>query len=223
MTDALFSGLLAGYGIAVPVGAMSVLLVTLSARTSLRIGAAGALGIAAVDGLYAGVAVIGGAVLAPRLQPVQTEVRLAAGAALVVMAVVGLRRVLREHRDAVRAAASASSSASAASEEDAATEPAPASPLRTFLGMAGLTLLNPTTVVYFAALVLGERTGVESGTGRLVFVVAALLASASWQVLLACGGALLGKALTGRRARLATGVIGNVVILALAGLTLASA
>ena len=64
--------------------------------------------------------------------------------------------------------------------------------------LVGITLLNPTTVIYFAALVLGNRAADavcpwEQG----VFVLAAFLASASWQLLVACGGALLGRALTG--------------------------
>jgi hypothetical protein len=47
--DALVSGLLAGYGVAIPVGAIGVLILGLSARTSLRIGAGAALGVATAD------------------------------------------------------------------------------------------------------------------------------------------------------------------------------
>ena len=50
MTAALLAGLLAGYGIAMPVGAVATYLVTLTARTSARVGAAGALGVASADG-----------------------------------------------------------------------------------------------------------------------------------------------------------------------------
>jgi arginine exporter protein ArgO len=49
-----------------------------------------------------------------------------------------------------------------------------------------------------------------------VFVLAAFLASASWQVLIASGGALLGRALTGRRGRLVTALVSSAVIMALA-------
>jgi threonine/homoserine/homoserine lactone efflux protein len=59
VTGALLAGLLAGYGIAMPVGAVATYLVTLTARTSARVGAAGALGVASADGLYAVVAGIG--------------------------------------------------------------------------------------------------------------------------------------------------------------------
>ncbi|NED75087.1 lysine transporter LysE, partial [Streptomyces sp. SID9944] len=49
-----------------------------------------------------------------------------------------------------------------------------------------------------------------------VFVLAAFGASASWQVLLAAGGALLGRALTGPRGRLATALVSSGVIMLLA-------
>ena len=46
--------------------------------------------------------------------------------------------------------------------------------------------------------------------------LAAFAASASWQVLLAGGGALLGRVLTGHRGRLVTALLSSAVILALA-------
>ena len=39
MTDAFLAGLVAGYGVAVPVGAIAILIMGLSARTSLAVGA----------------------------------------------------------------------------------------------------------------------------------------------------------------------------------------
>ncbi|POX41247.1 lysine transporter LysE, partial [Streptomyces sp. Ru72] len=69
MTAALVAGLVAGYGIAVPVGAVGTYLVSLTARTSLRTGACAALGVATADGLYALVATAGGSALAASLQP----------------------------------------------------------------------------------------------------------------------------------------------------------
>jgi arginine exporter protein ArgO len=47
-------------------------------------------------------------------------------------------------------------------------------------------------------------------------VIAAFVASASWQLLLAGGGAVLGRAVTGPRGRRATGVASAVVIAVLA-------
>ncbi|MFD8320180.1 LysE family transporter [Kitasatospora purpeofusca] len=202
MTDALLSGLLAGYGIAVPVGAISVLIVTLASRVSLARGLAAALGVATADGLYALLALIGGATLAPLLAPAAGALELAAAAVLVLLAAHGLRATLRTHR----------------ADRDPAgpPPPVPASPWRTYASLLGLTLLNPLTVVYFSALVLGGRTGPGSLGAGLVFVLAAFAASASWQALLATGGALLRRVLTGPRGRLLTGLTGNLVVLALA-------
>jgi arginine exporter protein ArgO len=100
-----------------------------------------------------------------------------------------------------------------------ATRSAPAapSPARAYAGLLGITLLNPTTVIYFAALVLGSQAAGPAGPlEQGVFVLAAFGASASWQVLLAGSGALLGRALTGHRGRLVTAMVASGVMTALA-------
>lgn len=202
MSAALVAGLLAGYGIAVPVGAVATYLVSLTARTTLRTGACAALGVATADGLYALVAALGGTALAAALQPVLVPLRWASALVLAALAVRGALGALREYRE---------------HRLTARTVPDPPRPGRAYLALLGITLLNPTTVVYFAALVLGSRTAeavrpLEQG----VFVLAAFAASASWQLLLAGGGALLGRALTGRRGRLVTGLVSSAVIMVLA-------
>ncbi|MEU0171615.1 LysE/ArgO family amino acid transporter [Streptomyces iakyrus] len=202
MTAALVAGLLAGYGIAVPVGAVGTYLVSLTARTSLRTGVCAALGVATADGLYALAATLGGTALASALRPVLGPLRWVCVLVLLALAAWGAVTAVREyrgHRLATR------------------TSPAPPSPTRAFLGLLGITLLNPTTVIYFAALVLGSQaTGPAGPLEQGVFVLAAFAASASWQVLLAGSGALLGRALTGRRGRLATALAASGVMTALA-------
>ena len=64
MAADLVAGLLAGYRIAMPVGAVAAYLVALTARTSLRTGVLAALGVATADGVDALIAVWGGAALA---------------------------------------------------------------------------------------------------------------------------------------------------------------
>jgi arginine exporter protein ArgO len=202
MTAALVAGLLAGYGIAVPVGAVGTYLVSLTARTSLRTGVCAALGVATADGLYALVATLGGAALADALRPVLGPLRWASALVLLALAVLGAVTALRHYRG-----------------RRLATRPdtPPPGPARAFLGLLGITLLNPVTVLYFAALVLGTHAQdavrpLEQG----VFVLAAFAASASWQLLLAGGGALLGRALTGQRGRLVTALLSSGVITVLA-------
>jgi hypothetical protein len=128
---AFLAGVIAGYGIAVPVGAIAVLIVGLTARTAIR-----------------------------------------------------------HHRDPV----------GRRSADGLAT------PVRAYLGLLALTLLNPATVVYFAALVLGGG----AGDGGAAFVLGALLASASCQLLVASGGSLVGWVLTGGRGRLTTALVGTI-------------
>ncbi|MFI2628946.1 LysE/ArgO family amino acid transporter [Streptomyces collinus] len=202
MTAALVAGLLAGYGIAVPVGAVGTYLVSLTARTSLRTGVCAALGVATADGLYALAATLGGTVLASALRPALGPLRWVCVLVLLALAAWGAVTAVREyrgHRLATR------------------TGPAPPRPARAFLSLLGITLLNPTTVIYFAALVVGSQaTGPVGPLEQGVFVLAAFAASASWQVLLAGSGALLGRALTGRRGRLATALAASGVMTALA-------
>ncbi|MFF8292757.1 LysE family transporter [Streptomyces sp. NPDC016309] len=202
MIGALVAGALAGYGIAVPVGAVGAYLVALTARTSLRVGVAAALGVATADGLYALVATGGGSALAPLVAPVVVPLRWASAVVLVVLAVRSGAVALGQYRGRRTAA-----------REDEA----PVGPWRAYLALLGITLLNPMTVIYFAALVLGSRaTGSPEPLEQSVFVLAAFLASASWQVLLAGGGALLGRALTGSRGRLVTALASSALIIALA-------
>ncbi|MFD9094567.1 LysE family transporter [Streptomyces collinus] len=202
MTAALLAGLLAGYGIAVPVGAVGTYLVSLTARTSLRTGACAALGVATADGVYALLAAAGGSALAAALRPVLSPLRWASALVLCVLAVWGAAGALRQYR--------------AARLVTRPERPVPGA-ARAYLGLLGITLLNPVTVIYFAALVLGTSTAdAVRPLERAVFVLAAFAASASWQLLLAGSGALLGRVLTGRRGRLTTALLSSGVILLLA-------
>ncbi|MFG2355117.1 LysE family transporter [Streptomyces sp. NPDC048521] len=202
MSAALVAGLLAGYGIAVPVGAVATYLVALTARTSLKTGAFAALGVATADGLYALIAVIGGSALARAIEPVMHPLRGAAAVVLIALAVHGAVTAIIRHRRPQTATG---------------TEEAPVGPARAYVGLWGITMMNPVTVIYFAALVLGNQaTGEPEPMEQAVFVLAAFAASASWQLLLAGGGALLGRLLTGSRGRLVTALASSTVITALA-------
>ncbi|MCW2911979.1 MAG: hypothetical protein JWN52_47 [Actinomycetia bacterium] len=199
---ALVAGLLAGYGIAMPVGAVATYLVALTARTSLRIGAFAALGVATADGLYALIAASGGSALTPAIQPIMIPLRWASVLALIALAVRGAAAAISQYRKRQRSTRA---------------DETPISPVRAYLGLLGITMMNPTTVIYFAALVLGSQTtAAPDYLEQAVFVLAAFAASASWQLLLAGGGALLGRTLTGRRARLITAMASSTLITALA-------
>ncbi|MFB7863811.1 LysE family transporter [Streptomyces sp. NPDC056069] len=203
MITAVVAGLLAGYGIAIPVGAVGAYLVAVTARAGWRTGAGAALGVATADGVYALLAVAGGSALVPLLTPVMTPLRWASAVVLVVLAVRAGLAAVRTYR-----------AGSLASRDDGATTLGPARAYATFLG---ITILNPMTVIYFAALILATGPDAPSSVPeRTAFVLAALAASASWQLLLTTGGTLLGRTLTGPRGRLATALASSTLIVVLA-------
>lgn len=217
--EAALAGILAGYAIAIPVGAIAALLITLGAQHGARTAAGGALGAATVDGVYATVAVVAGAAVAPLIALVEEPLRWISVAVLVVLAIMIALPGLR------RARTPATPPPGDADARLAAPAPAPGTTTRTrrttaprlFLTVGGLTLVNPVTVVYFAALVGSSTLAADAGWGaRAVFVLAAFAASLSWQLLLTTAGALVGRALTGPVGARVTALLGGALILVLA-------
>lgn len=200
MIAAVLAGLLAGYSLAVPVGPMTTYLIALSARTSLRVGAAAALGIAGVDGGYALAATLGGAAVGDAVRPVLGVLR---WGSVVVLAAVAVRALWSGCRPIDAGGSGAWPDLS---------------PLRAFVLLAGLTAVNPSTLIYFVALVIELRP--TTGAVGAAFVAAAFVASASWQLAVACGGALLGRLLTGPRGRRWT-AFGSGTLIGLLALRLA--
>ena len=197
MTSSFLAGVVAGYAIAIPVGAIAVLIVELGVRRGFRVAVAAGAGAATADGLYAALAAIGGVALGAAIEPYEAPLRLVAGAVLLAIAARGLATMLRGPRGTP--GTTEGSRAAAA----------------TYLRFVGLTLLNPMTVIYFAALMLGLP---EIGSGipeRGAFVVGALGASLSWQLLLAAVGAIAHRRLPARF-QVGVSLTGNVVIAAFA-------
>ncbi|KAB1913637.1 LysE family transporter [Micromonospora sp. AMSO31t] len=209
MTGAFLAGLVAGYGVAVPVGAIAILILGLSARTGFRVGAAAALAVATADGLYAAVAALGGAGLAGLIAPVAGPLRVVAALVLLGLAGHGLWRTWSARRTREVAEAPVGRGLN--------------SPGRAYAALLGLTLLNPATVLYFAALVLGRQDTADADAATAaLFVAGAFLASASWQLVVAGGGTMVGRALAGPRGRLVTGLVSSALIAGLATATLLS-
>jgi threonine/homoserine/homoserine lactone efflux protein len=197
MDRAFLAGVVAGYGIAIPVGAIAVLIIDAGLRHGLRTAAAAGAGAAGADVVYASVAAIFGAALATVLEPVAVPLRVAS---VVLLVAIGVRGLLAARRDA-------------RAEPEAITLPPGAA--RTFATFLGLTLLNPMTVVYFAALILGLASTGAGPAEKAAFVVGAGLASLSWQELVAFVGSRLHRRLS-PRARAATAILGNAVVIGLA-------
>lgn len=202
MTAALLAGLLAGYGIAMPVGAIATYLVALTARTSLRLGASAALGVATADGLYALIATLGGSALAPLIDPITVPLKWVSILVLLALATRATTTAIAQHRHLQSSATSTST---------------PPSPTRAYFALLGMTMLNPTTIIYFTALVLASQDATTpTHLEQSVFVLAAFAASTSWQLALATSGALLGRLLATPTARLLTAVLSSALITALA-------
>lgn len=198
MFEALIAGALAGYAIAIPVGAISILIFEIGLRRGLRSGFAAGSGAATADGIYATIAAILGTTLSALLTPIAPALKWASSLFLVSLGLWGLWNLWQSRRTGT-----------------AVPDPPVAHPLRVYGTLLGLTLLNPATIAYFAALILGMNVaGRLDSEGRLFFVVGAFLASWSWQSVLAFAGALLHKHLP-PRFRYVTGLIGNLMIIGL--------
>lgn len=187
-------GVVAGYGIAIPVGPVSILIMQTATRRSFKVAASAALGVATADLLYAAVAVAFGAAAAALTEPAGDELRVVAAIVLFVVAARGLVTARRGDRPEARPEHG---------------------PIRTFGAFLGITILNPATIAYFVALVLGLRLASGSVGGKVLFVIGAFLASASWQLAVASFGAVLRHAL-GERGRMITSIVGSVIIAGLA-------
>jgi arginine exporter protein ArgO len=204
MIPAFLAGAAAGYGIAIPVGAIAILIVETGLRRGFRLAAAAGTGAASADGIYALVAAAFGAALAGVLAPFETSLRVLAVVLLVVIALRGLL--------GLRTAGAAAPGEPAAIPADVEAAERRGSAPRTFAVFLGITLLNPVTVTYFAALILGLTATGAGPAEKGAFVVGAFLASLSWQLLLAGVGAFLHRRLSpGVRAGVI--VLGNAIIL----------
>ncbi|HEX7473782.1 MAG TPA: LysE family transporter [Candidatus Limnocylindrales bacterium] len=209
MIGAFLAGAVAGYGVAIPVGPIAILILDTALRRGLRTGLAAGAGAATADGVYATIAGIGGAAVAGVIAPISVPLRMASVAVLVVIAARGLVVVRRAMQ--ARAIPMGGSTGAVADPESAARHRATA----TYLRFLGLTIVNPSTVVYFAALVVGLPAVSGGAAERIVFAAGAFVASISWQSLLAVVGAVVHRRLP-PSARLYTSLAGNLIVLALA-------
>lgn len=198
MIEAALAGAVAGYAIAIPVGAIAVLIIHTGLTEGLRGGAAAAAGAATADLIYATIAALAGLGVAAMLGPWLVPLRLVGGMILVAFGVRGLLTA-RSARESIDPAT--------------AHHRQQRSHARTYVALLGLTLLNPATIIYFTALAVGLPFlgGIAE---RLVFATTAFAASLSWQLLLAVFGATLGRR-SGDRLRRATVYFGNGVVIVL--------
>jgi threonine/homoserine/homoserine lactone efflux protein len=189
-------GLLAGYGISIPFGGIAVLIVDVGLRKGFRRGFFAGAGAATADFLGALAVAIAGGILARVLAPLSGTLRIASGVGLVAMGAWGLWR-------------------NRAPKAEAAPPGRDLGDLGTYFQFVGLTLVNPLTVAYFAAFVLGRGAeDLSTSTARSAFVAGFALASLSWQTLLALFGAVTHHFVSPRMQRVLS-VVGNLLVVGL--------
>ncbi|MFF0390637.1 LysE family transporter [Kitasatospora sp. NPDC004615] len=191
-TSAAIEGVVAGLGVAVPLGAVGVLLLQ-EGRRGWAPAAGGATAVAAVDGAYATVAVLAGPRVAHLLTGHESAVRAVSALLLGAIAVHGLLGLRRT--------------------AEPAEAPSVGSAARAFVRFALLTLVNPLTALYFTALITAR--GADARAGATAFVTGVFLASLVWQHLLAAAGAFAGAKL-GPRVRRSTYAAGYGLVAVLA-------
>lgn len=201
--EPLTLGALAGFGIAIPVGAIAVLIVQTGTRCGFRCAASAGAGAATADLLYAGLAVTGGATLATSIASIQQPLRWVSATVLVTIALSGFRRAAARPHPPQDAPAVRGTYAA------------------TYVRFLGLTIVNPLTVVYFATIVLGAGLAHNlTVTQSATFALGAFLASLSWQTLLAAIGGI-GHTKLPRRFDTTISIAGNILVLTMAALLVA--
>jgi threonine/homoserine/homoserine lactone efflux protein len=186
--DALGAGALAGLGVALPLGAVGVLIVQEGISGGWRPASAAATGVALVDGAYAVLAVAAGAAVTTALAGLERTVQLVGAAVLVAVAVRGLLALRTPPERG---------------------EPVPqARVLRRFVA---LTAVNPMTAVYFVVLTAGLGEVVTDPASRAAFAAGVLLASLAWQLTLAGAASLAGARLPSWL-RVATSLAGHLLV-----------
>lgn len=186
------AGVAAGFAIAMPLGAIGVLLLREGMVNGRRSAVAGAAGVATIDTLYCTAAIVAGAAAAPVIRSWGVWPRYLAGLILVVLGVQQLFALRKPRSEAA---------------------PTPRGGRSAYLKFFALTAINPATLIYFLALASAlPDTG--GPWGGIAFTVGAGLASLSWQLGLALvsSGA---KAVLPERASTWLGVIGSTVIVLL--------
>ncbi len=194
--ETFLQGLIAGYGIAIPVGPVGILIVEVGIRRGFRFAFFAGLGAASADLIYASLAALAGTFLVEYLKPFSFVIQYVSGSLLITIGVWMFYQERRTGRSLHRSDASTGC-------------------LRTYVTFFGLTLLNPLTVTYFTSLILGLRFSIVTAPmDVLSFVLGTFLASLSWQTLIAsvCG---FGHKRLAARTQVVTFTLGNCVVVAL--------
>jgi threonine/homoserine/homoserine lactone efflux protein len=197
---AALAGGAAGLAIAMPLGAIGLLLLRLGMLHGFRSGAAGALAVGSVDLAYCAAAVTIGSKVSPLVESWGAAPLVVSG---VVVIAIGVRQLVSARR-----------TAAAGGTDVAPAAPMPGRPLAIYGRFVALTALNPLTLLYFIALA-GVLASATSGVGtKVAFVAGTGIASMGWQLGLAAVGAVMHRAISARAARV-LGLVASGIVIAL--------
>jgi threonine/homoserine/homoserine lactone efflux protein len=195
--DAFLGGVVAGYGIAIPIGPIAILILELGLRRGFWVAFSAGTGAASADLIYATIAALAGTFLVSILSSFASILRIASALGLIALGAWLLYRGRDSSHQNVTPRVKGSSCPQA-------------------YGMVlGLTILNPVTVTYFTTLILGMGADFShSHVDAILFISGAFLASLSWQSLIASISGLGHKRLPAN-VQTVTFAAGNLVIIAL--------
>lgn len=185
-------GLIIGFAIAAPVGAIGLLCIRRTLSDGRLAGFVSGLGAASADAVYGAIAALGLTAISSILVANQDAIRLAGG---LFLCYLGVRTAL-----------------AAPANETAGGSP------RSLLGAYGstfvLTLTNPTTILSFAAVFagLGLASGATDRLSAALMVGGVFLGSAVWWLILSGVVGVFRRALTVERMRWVNRVSGAVLV-----------
>ncbi|MEU8839706.1 LysE family transporter [Streptomyces roseus] len=181
------SGTVAGLGVAMPMGAMSVLLLQ-EAMRHRRTAMAAAAGIATVDLAYAALATALGPWVASHVSPVEAWIRLLSAIILLSLATHAL------YRGRALPAPEPTATTTAAATTTTTIEARGTGGARAaFARYVALTAVNPTTALYFAALTTAQASTLTARAPAAAFLAGVAAASLLWQQTLVAVGAAAGR------------------------------
>jgi threonine/homoserine/homoserine lactone efflux protein len=194
-------GTAAGLAVAMPMGAIGLLLLQEGTLVGVRRAWPAAAGVATADLAYCAVVLVFGSVIAPALRVLAPWPALTSGIVLVALGGRGLQRAWRgPDRGAARAVSTAG-------------------PGRRYLGYLGLTVINPATATSFLAVIAAVEPGRSGVGGSVAFALGVTLASLAWQSLLVAAGGVMHR--RGNAAvRTVTVAAGNAMIVTLGAVIL---
>jgi threonine/homoserine/homoserine lactone efflux protein len=192
-------GLALGLAVAAPVGPMSLLCMRQTLARGFLAGLASGLGIATADGVYGAVAAFGLVAITDVLIGQQPWLRLVGGLAMIWLGIGALRT-----RPAVAATTGSSASGGLG---------------RAYGGTFALTMMNPSTILSFAALFAGLGLAGGGGLGSvggvlvpLALVLGVFLGSAGWWLVVTGGISVARTRISPRVQRIVNAAAGLVLI-----------